>query len=77
MCIHTIINVVNFFRTHGGVHNHEDKLIVTAPTIMWVKALDMVLERLKLEGLDFSTVVAVSGAAQVMFVHHCKVSLFL
>lgn len=52
------------FRTHGGVHNHEDKLTVTAPTIMWVKALDMILERLKLEGLDFSTVVAVSGAAQ-------------
>lgn len=36
-----------------------------APTIMWVKALDMLLERLKLEGLDFSTVIAVSGAAQV------------
>lgn len=52
------------FRTHGGVHTHEDKLTVTAPTIMWVKALDMILERLKLEGLDFSTVAAVSGAGQ-------------
>ncbi|XP_071043346.1 xylulose kinase isoform X2 [Parasteatoda tepidariorum] len=31
---------------------------------MWVKALDMLLERLKLEGLDFSTVVSLSGAAQ-------------
>lgn len=59
--------LIDFFRTHGGVHNHEDKLTVTAPTIMWVKALDMLLERLKLEGLDFSTVAAVSGAAQVWF----------
>ncbi|KAG8189581.1 hypothetical protein JTE90_023651 [Oedothorax gibbosus] len=63
-------SVVNFdldlpeFRTHGGVHNHDDGLTVSAPTIMWVKALDMLLERLKLEGLDFSTVSALSGAAQ-------------
>uniref|UniRef100_A0A2L2Z106 Xylulose kinase n=1 Tax=Parasteatoda tepidariorum TaxID=114398 RepID=A0A2L2Z106_PARTP len=67
----THLSAVNFdldlpeFRTHGGVIPHEDKLSVCAPTIMWVKALDMLLERLKLEGLDFSTVVSLSGAAQV------------
>ncbi|KFM74582.1 Xylulose kinase, partial [Stegodyphus mimosarum] len=32
------------FRTHGGVHSHDDQLTVTAPPIMWVKALDMILE---------------------------------
>lgn len=42
---------------------------------MWVKALDMLLERLKLEGLDFSTVTAVSGAAQVWFSYQ-KIFLF-
>lgn len=63
-------SVVNFdldlpeFRTIGGVHNNEDNLTVTAPTMMWIKALDMLLERLKLEGLDFSTVTSISGAAQ-------------
>lgn len=52
------------YRTHGGVHRHENGLTVTAPTIMWVKALDLLLERLKLEGLDFSSVAAVSGTGQ-------------
>ncbi|XP_055928953.1 xylulose kinase-like isoform X1 [Argiope bruennichi] len=52
------------FRTHGGVHCQEDNLTVTAPTIMFIKALDMLIERLKLEGVDFSTVLAISGAAQ-------------
>ncbi|XP_054723278.1 xylulose kinase-like [Uloborus diversus] len=52
------------FRTHGGVYSHDDKLTVTAPPIMWIKAFDMILEKLKLDGLDFSSVAAISGAAQ-------------
>ena len=50
------------YRTHGGVHVSGDR--VTAPTIMWVKAVDMLLDKLRVEGVDFSTVAAVSGAGQ-------------
>jgi len=38
---------------------------VTAPTVMWVKALDVLLDRLQVCGADLSTVAAVSGSGQV------------
>lgn len=52
------------YRTQNGVNKNRDSLSVTAPTIMWVKALDMLLERLKVAGLDFSSVAAISGSGQ-------------
>lgn len=55
------------FRTHGGVIKGKDKQHreVTAPTVMWVKALDILLDRLQVCGADLSTVAAVSGSGQV------------
>lgn len=44
-----------------------DNKTVTAPTLMWVKALDMLLDKLRVCGVDFSKVVALSGTAQVCF----------
>ena len=52
------------FETQGGVHKHEDNLAVTAPTLLWVKACDFVLGKLKAEGLDFGSVACVSGTGQ-------------
>ncbi|CAG05334.1 unnamed protein product, partial [Tetraodon nigroviridis] len=52
------------FRTHGGVHVHGDGLTVTSPVLMWVKALDLLLDRLRRAGLNFSRVRALSGAGQ-------------
>lgn len=52
------------YRTQNGVNKNRDTLTVTAPTIMWVKALDMLLERLKVAGLDLSTIAAISGSGQ-------------
>ncbi|UYV83862.1 hypothetical protein LAZ67_X000459, partial [Cordylochernes scorpioides] len=52
-------------RTTGGVH--VGKSSITAPPIMWIKALDLLFEKLRLAGLDFSTVAAISGAAQGCF----------
>lgn len=52
------------FRTQGGVHVHEDGLTVTSPVLMWVQALDILLEKMKASGFDFSQVVALSGAGQ-------------
>lgn len=52
-------------RTHGGVLVRGDGVTVTAPTIMWVKALDMLMDKLRVAGADFSTIAAISGTAQV------------
>lgn len=52
------------FKTEGGAHVHQDRLTVTAPTLMWVKALDMLLEKMKKKNFDFSSVVALSGTGQ-------------
>ncbi|XP_056594582.1 xylulose kinase isoform X1 [Triplophysa dalaica] len=52
------------FRTHGGVHIHDDKLTVTSPVLMWVKALDVLLKKMKDSGFDFSRVRAISGSGQ-------------
>ncbi|XP_073686763.1 xylulose kinase [Garra rufa] len=52
------------FRTQGGVHIHDDKLTVTSPALMWVKALDVLLEKMRNAGFDFSQVKAISGSGQ-------------
>ncbi|KAM9337111.1 xylulose kinase-like [Symphorus nematophorus] len=52
------------FRTQGGVHIHADRLTVTSPVLMWVKALDLLLDKMKGAGLDFSRVTALSGSGQ-------------
>ena len=62
--------VVNFdkdlpeFVTLGGVERHEDGLTVTVPCLMWVKAFDLLLERMKLKGFCFENVVCISGTGQ-------------
>ncbi|KAM8822660.1 xylulose kinase isoform 2-T3 [Spinachia spinachia] len=52
------------FRTRGGVHVHADGLTVTSPVLMWVKALDLLLDKMKGAGLAFSRVRALSGSGQ-------------
>ncbi|XP_034039344.1 xylulose kinase, partial [Thalassophryne amazonica] len=52
------------FRTEGGVHLHSDRLTVTSPVLMWVKALDLLLDKMKGAGFDFSQVRALSGSGQ-------------
>uniref|UniRef100_A0A8V1A773 Xylulose kinase n=1 Tax=Gallus gallus TaxID=9031 RepID=A0A8V1A773_CHICK len=52
------------FKTQGGAHVHGDRLTVTSPVLMWVKALDMILEKMKSSGFNFSQVRALSGAGQ-------------
>lgn len=53
------------FRTHGGVIIDKfNPNIITAPTIMWVKAVDMLMDKLTVAGVDFSKIAAVSGSAQ-------------
>ena len=61
------------YRTKEGVHYHEDMETVTAPSAMFVKSLEILLDKMAAEGFDFSTVVAVGGDAQVLvFLHFIK-----
>lgn len=54
------------YRTQGGaVVNKADSKKVCVPTIMWVKAFDMLMDKLTVAGVDFSKIAAVSGTAQV------------
>uniref|UniRef100_A0A2K5EEA6 Xylulose kinase n=1 Tax=Aotus nancymaae TaxID=37293 RepID=A0A2K5EEA6_AOTNA len=55
------------FGTSGGVHVHKDELTVTSPVLMWVQALDIILEKMKASGFDFSQVLALSGAGQYIW----------
>ena len=50
------------YRTAGGVHTAGRK--VTAPTIMWVHALDMLMDKLRVAGVEFWRVAGISGAGQ-------------
>ncbi len=50
------------FRTQGGVH--RDGLAVTSPPLMWVAALDLLLDDMKRAAFPFARVAAVSGSGQ-------------
>nr|XP_023030477.1 xylulose kinase [Leptinotarsa decemlineata] len=53
------------FRTQGGaLIDKVDSRNVKAPVLMWVKALDILMDRLTVAGVDFSKIAAVSGTAQ-------------
>ncbi|GAB1606799.1 xylulose kinase-like [Argonauta hians] len=52
------------YKTTGGVHLHYDGVTVTAPTVMWIQALDILLDKLKADNMDLSKVVAISGSGQ-------------
>ncbi|MDO9543023.1 MAG: xylulokinase [Kiritimatiellia bacterium] len=52
------------FKTQGGVHQHADGLTVTSPALMWVAALDLLLERLKSQKIPLDRIAAISGSGQ-------------
>lgn len=63
-------SIVNFdrdlpeFETVGGVHRSGDGHTVTSPPMMWVAALDLLMDRLLAAGCPLGQVVAVSGSGQ-------------
>ena len=52
------------YNVEKGVLTNEELHEVYAPVAMWLQAVDMVMERLKTDGLDFSRIKAISGAGQ-------------
>lgn len=56
---------MNEFKTSGGVYKSDDgPNVYTAPVAMWLKAFDLCLDKLRIEGVDFSEILAISGCAQ-------------
>eukprot|EP01102_Stenamoeba_stenopodia_P012100 TRINITY_DN377_c0_g2_i1.p1 TRINITY_DN377_c0_g2~~TRINITY_DN377_c0_g2_i1.p1 ORF type:complete len:589 (-),score=147.50 TRINITY_DN377_c0_g2_i1:1106-2872(-) len=52
------------YKTTGGCHKHADGRTVTAPTLMWVAALELLFERMKQDGVPLEKIAAISGAGQ-------------
>lgn len=52
------------FQTNGGVCMGDRKNEFYCNPVMWVKAVDTVLDRILLQGANFTSVLAVSGSAQ-------------
>eukprot|EP00164_Ancoracysta_twista_P014751 GFYU01024135.1.p1 GENE.GFYU01024135.1~~GFYU01024135.1.p1 ORF type:complete len:562 (+),score=120.16 GFYU01024135.1:79-1686(+) len=52
------------YGTQDGVHRAADGLTITSPPLMWLEALDLVLQQLKDAGVDLSKVKTVSGSGQ-------------
>lgn len=52
------------YKTRGGVHVAANGLGVTSPPVMWVEALDRLLERMRQDHCPFAHIAAVSGSGQ-------------
>ncbi|OTF73771.1 xylulose kinase-like protein, partial [Euroglyphus maynei] len=53
------------FRTNGGIYSNPEAHTASAPVLMWIKALDLIFDRLRLNGLiDFRQVIGISGCGQ-------------
>ncbi|CAK7344731.1 unnamed protein product [Dovyalis caffra] len=53
------------YKTKDGVYRDpSDNGRIVSPTLMWVEALDLVLQRLVKSGLDFGKIAALSGSGQ-------------
>lgn len=63
----TIINYdqdLPHYKTIGGVIHGVDNVTKTTPTIVFIEALDLLLERLKNKNFPFQSVAAISGSGQ-------------
>jgi xylulokinase len=62
--VHFDRDLPQFGTTNGALHDgHPGE--VYCPVIVWIEALDLLMDKLKKNGVDFKHIVAISGAAQV------------
>jgi xylulokinase len=53
------------YGTRNGVVRHDDTLVVTSPPLMWVEALDMMMDRVsRQKNCDPARIAAIGGCAQ-------------
>lgn len=53
------------YGTTNGAIRGPDEGEVTSPVKMWLDAIDLLLQRLKDDGIEFSAIASISGAGQV------------
>jgi len=62
--------VINFdndlphFKTSGGMSASSTSTRITSPVLMWIEALDLILEKMKADNFPFDKVLALSGSGQ-------------
>jgi len=52
------------YGTRHGVLPSDDPTVATSPPLLWVEALELMMQRLQRSGLDLSQLAAISGSAQ-------------
>ena len=62
-CVHFDTDLREF-KTENGVHRGSDGITVTSPTLMWVKAVDVLLMKMAHNGVNFGDISVISGTAQ-------------
>lgn len=55
---------LSLYSTQGGVNKHARSNVVTCNPLMWIKSLDLIMDKLKITGCDLYSVRAISGSAQ-------------
>ena len=53
------------YGTTNGAIRGPDEGEVTSPVKMWLEAIDLLFQRLKDDGIEFSSIASISGAGQV------------
>ncbi|KAL0953751.1 hypothetical protein HGRIS_004939 [Hohenbuehelia grisea] len=61
--VHFDNDLAHYGTTNGAIRGPGDGE-VTSPVALWVEALDLLAERMKKAGVDFGSIVAISGAGQ-------------
>lgn len=62
--VHFDRELSKFGTTNGALHGEEPGEVY-CPVIVWIEALDLLMDKMKQAGVNFSAIVAISGAAQV------------
>lgn len=62
--VHFDRELPSYGTTNGALHG-EEAGEVYCPVALWVEALDLLMDKMKKAGVNFSAIVAISGAAQV------------
>jgi xylulokinase len=62
--VHFDRELSSFGTTNGALHGEEPGEVY-CPVVVWIEAIDLLMDKMKKSGVDFSAIVAVSGAAQV------------
>jgi xylulokinase len=67
--VHFDNDLPQYNTTKGALHGESTSNregVVTAPISMWLDALDLLMEKMKADGVNFSLIKAIGGSAQVM-----------